>query len=182
MRFKPTDIPEITLIEPDIFEDDRGFFMETYQAIKFAEAGISIRFVQDNVSGSRQGILRGLHYQIRNPQAKLIRVTKGEIFDVVVDLRRSSPTFGKWTGTYLSSQNKRQIYIPVGFAHGFYVMSEWSEVFYKASDFYNPKWERTLIWNDPMLDIQWPLLKRNPPCLSEKDARGLPLSQAELYD
>jgi dTDP-4-dehydrorhamnose 3,5-epimerase len=109
-------------------------------------------------------------------------VTKGEIFDVAVDLRRSSPTFGKWTGTYLSSQNKRQIYIPVGFAHGFYVMSEWSEVFYKASDFYNPKWERTLIWNDPMLDIQWPLLEGNPPCLSEKDARGLPLSEAELYD
>ena len=182
MRFLPTDIPEIILLEPEIMSDDRGFFMETYQAIRFAEAGIPVNFVQDNVSGSHRGILRGLHYQIQHPQAKLIRVICGEIFDVAVDIRRSSPTFGKWTGIHLSSQNKRQIYIPTGFAHGFYVLSEWSEVFYKASDYYNPKWERTLIWNDKTLGIQWPLLGGDSPFLSAKDTRGLPLSQADLFD
>jgi dTDP-4-dehydrorhamnose 3,5-epimerase len=182
MRFLSTDIPEIILIEPEIFRDDRGFFMETYQAIEFTEAGIPTKFVQDNVSGSHQGILRGLHYQIQQPQAKLIRVTTGEIFDVAVDIRRNSPTFGKWTGIHLSSTNKRQIYIPAGFAHGFYVLSEWSEVFYKASDYYKPQWERTLIWNDDALGIQWPLLGSDPPYLSVKDTQGLPLSQADLFD
>jgi len=182
MRFLPTEIPEIILLEPEIFCDDRGFFVETYQAIRFAEGGIPANFVQDNVSGSHRGILRGLHYQIQHPQAKLIRVTSGEIFDVAVDIRRSSPTFGKWSGIHISSQNKHQIYIPPGFAHGFYVLSEWSEVFYKASDYYNPQWERTLIWNDKELGIQWPLSGDDPPCLSAKDAQGLPLSQADLFD
>jgi len=182
MRFLPTDIPQVILLEPEIFGDDRGFFMETYQAIQFAEAGIPNSFVQDNVSSSHRGVLRGLHYQIKNPQAKLIRVTSGEIFDVAVDIRRSSPTFSKWTGNHLSFQNRRQVYIPVGFAHGFYVLSEWADVFYKASDYYNPSWERTLRWNDDALGIQWPLLGECPPHLSEKDTQGTPLSQAELFD
>ncbi len=181
MRFLPTDIPEIILIEPEVYHDDRGFFMETYQAKKFSEAGIATVFVQDNVSGSHQGILRGLHYQIQHPQAKLIRVLVGEIFDVAVDVRRSSPTFGKWTGLHLSAQNKRQVYIPPGFAHGFYTLSEWSEMYYKVSDYYAPIWERTLIWNDETIRILWPLIEGKPPSLSEKDTQGLPLSQAELY-
>jgi dTDP-4-dehydrorhamnose 3,5-epimerase len=182
MRFIPTDVPEVIILEPEVFSDNRGFFMETYQVKRFAEAGISTNFVQDNVSGSHRGILRGLHYQIQQPQAKLVRVTNGEIFDVAVDIRRSSPTFGKWTGVHLSLQNKRQVYIPVGFAHGFYVLSEWTEVFYKASDYYDPKWERTLIWNDAALGIQWPLSGNGAPILSEKDAQGLPLSQTDLFE
>jgi dTDP-4-dehydrorhamnose 3,5-epimerase len=182
MRFIPTDVPEVIILEPEVFSDNRGFFMETYQVKRFAEAGISTNFVQDNVSGSHRGILRGLHYQIQQPQAKLVRVTNGEIFDVAVDIRRSSPTFGKWTGVHLSLQNKRQVYIPVGFAHGFYVLSEWTEVFYKASDYYDPKWERTLIWNDAALGIQWPLSGNGVPILSEKDAQGFPLSQTDLFE
>jgi dTDP-4-dehydrorhamnose 3,5-epimerase len=182
MRFLPTDLPEVILLEPEIYSDDRGFFMETYQANKFAEVGIPTDFVQDNISGSRRGVLRGLHYQIQRPQAKLVRVTCGEIFDVAVDIRRSSPTFGKWAGIHLSSENKRQVFIPIGFAHGFYVLSEWSEVFYKASDYYSPEWERTLFWNDDALAIQWPLSGKNPPMLSEKDVHGLPLSQADLFE
>jgi dTDP-4-dehydrorhamnose 3,5-epimerase len=180
MLFTPTAIPDVILIEPKVFGDERGFFMETYQAQCFAEAGITTQFVQDNHSGSRQGILRGLHYQIKQPQVKLVRVTCGEIFDVCVDIRRSSPTFGQWVGLTLSAQNKRQILVPVGFAHGFYVLSEWSEIVYKASDFYAPQWERTLIWNEPSLGIQWPLLDGKPPQLSDKDTQGVLLSQAEL--
>jgi len=182
MRFIPTDIPEIILIEPVVFGDERGFSMETYHASRFAEAGIRAEFVQDNHSGSRQGTLRGLHYQIRQPQAKLVRVIYGEVFDIAVDIRRSSPRFGKWVGVNLSAENKRQIWIPGGFAHGFYVLSEWAELVYKVSDLYAPEWERTLLWNDPELGILWPLIKKQMPILSKRDANGKPLRQAELFD
>lgn len=182
MKFIPTSIPDVLLIEPQIFGDQRGFFMETYQEQRFAEAGIRVKFVQDNHSGTRQGSLRGLHYQIFQAQGKLVRVIVGEIFDVAVDLRKSSPTFGKWVGVNLSAQNRLQLYIPPGFAHGFYVLSDWAEVLYKASDFYAPRWERTLIWNDPTIDIQWPLLDGEPPLLSEKDAQGATLDIAEVYE
>jgi len=170
------------LIEPKVLSDERGFFFETYRADRFANAGINANFVQDNHSRSNQGTLRGLHYQIRQAQGKLVRVVSGEIFDVAVDLRKSSATFGKWVGTYLSSENKLQTWIPAGFAHGFYVVGEWAEVLYKASDYYAPQWERTLLWNDPTLNIEWPLIDGKAPIISIKDAQGLPLSQAELYD
>ncbi|HEX9029948.1 MAG TPA: dTDP-4-dehydrorhamnose 3,5-epimerase [Anaerolineales bacterium] len=182
MKFIPSDIPDILIIEPQVFGDERGFFLETYQARQFAEAGITADFVQDNQSGSRQGILRGLHYQIYQTQGKLFRVIAGEVFDVAVDIRRSSPTFGRWEGVCLSAQNKRQVWVPPGFAHGFYVLSEWAEVVYKATDYYAPQAERTLLWNDPALGIQWPLLTGQLPLLSTKDAAGQPLSQAELFD
>ena len=182
MRFLPTEIPDIILIEPKVFGDKRGFFLESYHAERFAEAGISDTFVQDNHSGSRRGTLRGLHYQIKQPQAKLVRVVAGEIFDVALDIRRSSPTFGRWIGTYLSTENRCQIWIPAGFAHGFYVTSEWAEIVYKTTDFYAPEWERTILWNDPALGIKWPLVDEGPPILSQKDAQGLPLQQADLFD
>jgi dTDP-4-dehydrorhamnose 3,5-epimerase len=182
MRFNPTDIPEVILIEPEVFGDARGFFMETYHAVRFAQAGIQADFVQDNHSGSRQGTLRGLHYQIRQSQAKLIRVISGAVFDVVVDIRRSSPTFGKWVSVILSAENRQMIWIPAGFAHGIYILSEWAEIVYKASDLYAPEWERTLLWNDPKLNISWPLINDQPPILSKKDSEGKTLSQAELFD
>ncbi|MEW5869581.1 MAG: dTDP-4-dehydrorhamnose 3,5-epimerase [Chloroflexota bacterium] len=181
MQFIPTEIPEVILIEPKVFGDARGFFTETYQQERYHAAGIDVAFVQDNHSGSRQGTLRGLHYQIQQPQAKLVSVVAGTIFDVVVDIRRSSPTFGQWVSTQLSAENHRQIYVPVGFAHGFYVISEWAELLYKASDFYAPQWERALLWNDPALGIDWPLLDNQPPLLSARDAQGLPLSKADLF-
>jgi dTDP-4-dehydrorhamnose 3,5-epimerase len=182
MQFMPTEIPEVVIIEPKGFGDERGFFMETYRQERFIEAGIAARFVQDNHSGSRQGVLRGLHYQIKQPQGKLFRVVVGEVFDVAVDIRRSSPTFGRWVGAVLSAQNRRQIWVPPGFAHGFYVLSEWAEILYKVSDYYAPQWERTLLWNDPVIGIEWPLLSGLPPALSPKDLQGLPLDQAELFD
>ncbi|MCC7129069.1 MAG: dTDP-4-dehydrorhamnose 3,5-epimerase [Anaerolineae bacterium UTCFX2] len=182
MRFIPTEIPEVMLLEPVVFSDERGFFMETYRADEFAQPGIERPFVQDNHSGSRRGALRGLHYQIRQPQAKLVRAIQGEVFDVAVDIRRSSPTFGRWVGAILSAENKRQLWIPTGFAHGIYILSEWAEVLYKVSDFYAPQWERTLLWNDPGIGIRWPLVGGSEPVLSPKDRRGLPLAQAELFD
>lgn len=182
MEFISTAIPDIILIKPKVFGDERGFFLETYQAQKFAEAGITADFVQDNHSGSRQGTLRGLHYQIQHTQGKLVRVIAGEIFDVAVDIRRSSATFGKWAGARLSAENKLQIWVPSGFAHGFYVTSEWAEVVYKATDFYAPEWERSLLWNDPEIDIEWPILEGKPPVLSEKDIKGIPLKNAELFE
>lgn len=181
MKFIPSEIPEVILIEPQVFTDERGFFMETYQSERFAQAGISAVFVQDNHSGSRQGTLRGLHYQIRQAQGKLVRVIAGEVFDVAVDLRRSSPYFGKWVGAYISTENKHQIWIPPGFAHGYYVLSEQAEIVYKASDIYAPQWERTLLWNDPAIGIQWPLIPGTSPVISAKDATGLPLASAEVY-
>jgi dTDP-4-dehydrorhamnose 3,5-epimerase len=170
------------LIEPQVFGDARGFFLETYQSQRFAEAGLPTNFVQDNHSGSEQGVLRGLHYQLQQAQGKLVRVISGEIFDVAVDLRKSSPTFAQWEGFRLSAQNKLQIWIPPGFAHGFYVVSEWSEIVYKATQFYSPEWERTLLWNDPTLAIAWPLSGDRPPILSPKDSQGMSLAEADLYD
>ncbi len=182
MKIKPTIIPEILIIEPQIFGDQRGFFMETYQANKFAEAGIDYTFVQDNHSGSQQGSLRGLHYQIHKSQGKLVRVVAGEIFDVAVDLRKHSPTFGKWEGHNLSSENKLQVWIPPGFAHGFYVLSDWAEVIYKTTDFYAPLYERTLLWNDPDIGITWPIPEGQQPILSPKDVNGIRFAVADLYD
>ncbi len=181
MKFIPTSIPDIILIEPRVFGDSRGFFMETYQVKLFAEAGIDACFVQDNHSGSQKGILRGLHYQIRQPQGKLVRVVAGEVYDVVVDIRRSSPTFGQWVGTYLSAENKCQLWIPVGFAHGFYVLSEWAEFMYKVTDFYAPEFERSLLWNDPQLGIKWPLVDGKEPLLSKKDVAGQLFKDIELF-
>jgi len=181
MEIRPTDIPDVLLITPRVFGDDRGFFMETYQARQYAQYGISPAFVQDNHSGSVQGTLRGLHYQIQQAQGKLIRVIAGEVFDVAVDLRRSSPTFGKWSGTCLSAENKKQLWIPPGFAHGFYVLSSWSEVVYKTTEYYAPEWERTVLWDDPEIGIRWPILEGVPLIFSAKDSRGKMLSEAEIY-
>lgn len=182
MRFSPTDIPEVLYIEPQVYGDARGFFMETYQKIDFRSAGIDYEFVQDNHSGSRKGILRGLHYQIQNPQGKLVRAVCGEVFDVAVDIRRSSATFGRWVGKILSSDNKAMLWVPPGFAHGFYVLSEWAEIVYKATDFYAPQWERSIAWNDPTIGVSWPINQGEEPLLSNKDREGLLFSQAELYD
>jgi dTDP-4-dehydrorhamnose 3,5-epimerase len=182
MKFTPSSIPDVLLIEPQIFGDQRGFFMETYQAQQFAEAGIVYDFVQDNHSGSQLGALRGLHYQIIQAQGKLVRVAVGEIFDVAVDLRRSSPTFGQWEGIHLSAENKLQLWIPPGFAHGFYVMSNWAEVLYKTTDFYAPQHERTLLWNDPEVGIIWPIPNGQQPILSTKDRAGKRLNDAALFD
>ncbi len=182
MKFTPTSIPDVLLIEPKVHGDERGFFMETYQSELFSKAGIPDRFVQDNHSGSRQYTLRGLHYQIQQPQGKLVRVGVGEVYDVAVDIRRSSPTFGKWEGVRLSAQNKLQLWIPSGFAHGFYVLSEWAELIYKSTDYYAPQWERTIRWNDPQIGIQWPLINGHAPILSEKDSSGTLLKEADLFD
>jgi dTDP-4-dehydrorhamnose 3,5-epimerase len=182
MKFLATAIPDVVLVEPQVFGDARGFFMETYQANKFAEAGITAAFVQDNHSGSRQGILRGLHYQYRQPQGKLVRVIAGEVFDVAVDLRRRSATFGKWVGVHLSAENKKQLWVPAGFAHGFYVVSDWAEVVYKATDFYAPQWEATVLWNDSELGVDWPLVNGQAPMLAEKDRNGKPFREAVPYE
>lgn len=182
MQFQPTAIPDVILIQPQVRGDSRGFFMETYQQRRFQEAGIHADFVQDNHSGSRRGVLRGLHYQIRQPQGKLVRAVVGEIFDVAVDLRRGSPTFGRWEGVVLSAENRAMLWVPPGFAHGFYVLSEWAELFYKASDFYAPESERTLRWDDPSVGVQWPLLPDAQPELSVKDSQGKPLAECELFD
>ena len=170
------------VIEPVVYSDDRGFFMETFQKQHFVELGLPGEFVQDNHSHSRQSVLRGLHYQIRQAQGKLLRVVAGEVFDVAVDLRRSSPTFGKWVGYALSAENRCMLWIPPGFAHGYYVMSEWAEVVYKTTDFYAPQWERALLWNDPEVGIAWPLVGGQPPVLSAKDASAKLLRELEVFD
>lgn len=180
MHFTPTAIPDVVLITPKVFGDERGFFMETYQKRLFHNAGIECDFVQDNHSRSKQGVLRGLHYQVKQTQGKLVRAIIGEIFDVAVDIRAGSPTFGKWVGAHLSVENKYQLWVPPGFAHGFYVVSEWAEVLYKASDFYAPEWERSILWNDPDIGIEWPLLPDIPLSLSSKDEQARFLKDAEL--
>jgi dTDP-4-dehydrorhamnose 3,5-epimerase len=182
MKFTPTSIPDVILIEPRVRGDSRGFFMETFNANAFAQAGIQPHFVQDNHSGSQKGILRGLHYQIQHAQGKLVRVVSGSVFDVVVDLRRSSPTFGQWVGTTISAENKCLLWIPPGFAHGFYVTSDWAEFVYKVTDFYAPEWERTLRWDDPALAVNWPLIDGQLPILSAKDSQGMPFEKTELFD
>jgi dTDP-4-dehydrorhamnose 3,5-epimerase len=186
MKLIKTNIPEVVEIEPQLRGDGRGFFMETYRTEWFTKdiqvPGPAPCFVQDNHSGSRQGTLRGLHYQIRQPQGKLLRVVAGVIYDVAVDLRRSSPTFGQWAGTILSAENHHEFWVPAGFAHGFYVVSEWVELLYKTTDYYAPEYERTLMWNDPDLAIPWPLVAGQPPLLSAKDTCGRPLREAEVYE
>jgi len=178
MHFRPSPIlPEIIVIEPELFQDDRGHFTEMYHQAKFEYAGIKGHFIQDNRSRSRQGTIRGLHYQLGKPQGKLIWTLSGRVFDVAVDIRKSSPTFGKWLGSTLSSDNKKGIYIPPDFAHGFCVLSEEAEVFYKCTEFYSPEKERTIRWDDPDLAIDWPI--RNP-ILSDKDATAPFLRDAEL--
>jgi len=180
MKFTPAKLKDVLILEPRFFQDERGFFTEMYQARRFAEAGIPYPFVQDNLSGSRRGVLRGLHYQVIQPQGKLVRVTSGEVYDVIVDLRRSSPTFGQWMGMYISAHNHIQLWIPVGFAHGFYVLSEWAELLYKVTDFYCVEGERTLLWNDPQIGINWHLIGN--PIISEKDQKGKLFAEADLFD
>ncbi len=182
MNFVPTAIPDVILIEPKVFGDARGFFLETYQAARFAAAGIAGNFVQDNHSGSLRGTLRGLHYQLRQPQGKLVRCVAGKVFDVAVDIRRSSPTFGQWTGATLTAENKRLLWVPAGFAHGFYVLSAWAELVYKATDYYAPEWERSIRWDDPAIGIDWPLLPGVETLLSAKDRAGATLSELETYN
>ena len=182
MLVRKTAIPDVYIIKPKLFEDDRGFFMETFQADEYAMQGIPGEFVQDNHSGSMRGVLRGLHYQIRQVQGKLVQVVVGEIFDVAVDIRRSSHSFGKWIGQRLSVENKLQLWIPPGFAHGFYVLSDWAEVIYKTTNFYAPGWERTIHWNDPEIGIDWPLIDGKLPILSEKDSQGERLQEAEIFE
>jgi len=181
MEFIPTDIPDVIMIKPRVFGDGRGFFMETWEQHKFAEAGLACQFVQDNHSRSAKHTLRGLHYQILQPQGKLVRVVMGEVFDVVVDLRRSSRTFGKWVGTTLSAENKQQLWVPPGFAHGFLALSETVDFVYKCTDYYAPQHERTLLWNDPQLGIEWPLSPSQAPVLSGKDKTGKRLRDVETY-
>ncbi|MDP5338352.1 MAG: dTDP-4-dehydrorhamnose 3,5-epimerase [Nodularia sp. (in: cyanobacteria)] len=181
MKLIPTEIPDVFLIEPQVFADSRGFFLESYNQQKFTDKlGISVNFVQDNHSASQQNVLRGLHYQIIQPQGKLVRAVVGTIFDVAVDIRKNSPTFGKWVGDELSADNKRQLWIPPGFAHGFLVLSETAEVIYKTTDYYAPQGDRTILWNDPDLGINWPI--KQPPILSDKDNNGQAFKTAEVYE
>lgn len=176
----PTSLAEIFVFEPRVFRDERGFFLESYNEKAFAELGIEARFVQDNHSFSARNVLRGLHYQVQQAQGKLVRVAHGEILDVAVDLRRSSASFGKWEAVRLSADNKRIMWIPPGFAHGFRVMSEAAHVLYKTTDYYAPQFERTLAWNDPQLNIKWEL--ESDPIVSAKDQRGIPLRDAETFE
>lgn len=172
--------PGVVILEPKVFGDERGFFFESYNARRFEQlTGVRARFVQDNHSRSVQGVLRGLHYQIRQPQGKLVRVIAGEVFDVAVDIRRSSPAFGRWTGVRLSAENKRNLWVPPGFAHGFLVLSDTAEFLYKTTDYWAPEHERCIRWDDPQLAVDWPL--QGAPLLSAKDAQGLPFGAAEVF-
>ncbi|MDO8789754.1 MAG: dTDP-4-dehydrorhamnose 3,5-epimerase [Sulfuritalea sp.] len=179
MKAIPTAIPEVLLLEPKVFGDDRGYFYESWNKRTFAELGIDADFVQDNHSKSQQKVLRGLHYQIQHAQGKLVRVTAGAVYDVAVDLRRSSPSFGLWVGFTLSAENKRMAWIPPGFAHGFCVTSDSAEFLYKTTDYWSPAHECTLLWNDPQLAIPWPLT--GEPLLAAKDVVGTPFGQAETF-
>jgi dTDP-4-dehydrorhamnose 3,5-epimerase len=181
VNFIPTSLPGVLIVEPKVFGDARGFFLESWNEQTFAKAGITAKFVQDNHSVSAQGTLRGLHYQVQHTQGKLVRVTAGEVFDVVVDLRRSSPTFGKWFGVTLSADNKRMLWVPEGFAHGFYVVSPRAEFLYKCTDVYNPASERTLAWDDPATGVAWPLVPGVETLLSAKDKQGKSLADAETF-
>ena len=179
MNIIPTDIPDVLIIEPRVFGDERGFFYESYNQRAMIAAGIAAEFVQDNHSRSARGVLRGLHYQTQHTQGKLVRVISGSVYDVAVDLRKSSPTFGKWVCIELSAENKRMAWIPPGFAHGFVVTSDNAEFLYKTTDYWAPEFERSLLWNDPQLGINWPLT--GEPTIAAKDAAGLPFSQCEVF-
>jgi len=179
MKVTPTALPDVRLIEPRAFGDERGLFFESWNARTFADAGLDIAFVQDNHSRSKRGVLRGLHYQIVHAQGKLVRCIAGEVFDVAVDLRRSSPTFGRWAGVTLSADNRQMLWVPPGFAHGFVVLSEAADFLYKTTDYWYPEHERTLLWNDPALGIAWP--QAGAPIVNAKDAAGAPLAAADVY-
>jgi len=180
MNIIETDLPEVLIIEPELFDDDRGFFYESYNKRKFEEAvGVSVEFVQDNHSKSTRGVLRGLHYQIEKPQGKLVRVVSGEVLDVAVDLQKSSPSFGKWVGIRLSADNKRQVWMPGGFAHGFVVLSDIAEFVYKTTDYYAPEYERCIHWNDAELAIDWQY--EDAPLVSDKDNQGVSLHVADVF-
>jgi len=181
MNFRPSCLRDVLVVEPQVYEDERGFFMETWETRKFASGGISATFVQDNHSVSQQWVLRGLHYQLKHPQGKLVRVVEGEVFDVAVDLRRSSSTFGQWVGEVLSAANRRIMWVPPGFAHGFLVLSPCAQFLYKCTDFYHPSSEQTLLWNDPDLAIEWPLPGGTSPIVSAKDRGGRRLLDAECF-
>jgi len=181
MNVQPTKIPDVIIIEPKVFGDERGFFFESFNKKVFeSAAGVTIDFVQDNHSKSTKGVLRGLHYQIKNPQGKLVRVCSGEVFDVAVDLRKSSPTFGQWVGVLLSAENKRQLWVPPGFAHGFVVLSETAEFLYKTTDYYAPEHERCIKWNDAELAVNWQYTGQ--PVVSEKDAQGMQFKEADFFE
>ena len=180
MKVTPSQLPEVLLLEPKVFGDERGFFLESYTRRVFRETGgIDVNFVQDNHSRSARNVLRGLHYQLNQPQGKLVRVVAGEVFDVAVDLRRSSPRYGRWMGLNLSAENKRMLWIPAGFAHGFLALSDSTEVLYKTTDYYAPEHERCVLWNDPDIGIDWP--RTGVPLVSEKDTCGRRLAEAETY-
>lgn len=180
MKILPAKIPDVLIIEPQVFQDDRGFFFESYNHKAFSEkTGITANFVQDNHSFSKQNVLRGLHYQISQPQGKLVRAIAGTILDIAVDIRKTSPSFGEWVSCILSADNKRQLWVPVGFAHGFVVLSETAEVLYKTTDYYAPQHERCILWNDPDLAIDWSVT--NPPIVSAKDRVGQPFKSAEVF-
>ena len=182
MKVTATEIPEVLIIEPKVFGDERGFFYESFNQCTFNDAtGLVANFVQDNHSRSAKGVLRGLHYQIQNPQGKLVRVARGSVFDVAVDIRRSSPSFGKWVGVELSEENHRQLWVPPGFAHGFLVTSESADFLYKTTDYYAPQFERCIAWDDAAIAVQWPLSGASPQ-VSAKDQVGLPLISAEVFD
>jgi dTDP-4-dehydrorhamnose 3,5-epimerase len=181
VKFIDTPLKDVKLIEPQVFGDARGYFLETWQIEKFAAAGITASFVQDNHSHSAQWILRGLHFQVEHTQGKLVRVTQGSVFDVMVDLRRSSPSFGKWWGVELSAENHRMLWVPPGLAHGLLVISPSADFLYKCTDLYSPPHERTLMWNDPSLNVKWPLPPGVEPKLSAKDAKGTPFSEIETF-
>jgi dTDP-4-dehydrorhamnose 3,5-epimerase len=180
MKVQPTQIAGVLIVEPDVIGDDRGFFLESYNEREMRKIGIDAHFVQDNHSRSQRNVLRGLHYQIHQPQGKLVRVVCGTVFDVAVDLRRGSPSFGKWVGAELSAENKRLFWLPPGMAHGFVVLSDSADFLYKATDYYAPEFERTILWNDPDLGIAWPLA--GEPVLSARDAAGLPFREAEVFE
>lgn len=180
MKVTRTAIPEVLVLEPKVFGDERGFFMESFNQKAFQQAtGLDVAFVQDNHSRSARGVLRGLHYQLQQPQGKLVRVVRGRVFDVAVDVRKSSPTFGRWVGTELGEDNHRQFWVPAGFAHGFLVLSESADFLYKTTDYYAPEHERCIAWNDPAIGIEWPLA--GAPMVSGKDARGVLLQDAEVF-
>ncbi|HEX5460829.1 MAG TPA: dTDP-4-dehydrorhamnose 3,5-epimerase [Steroidobacteraceae bacterium] len=181
MEFVPTEIPEVVLIRPKVFGDARGYFMESWEERKFAAGGLELNFVQDNHSHSARHILRGLHYQIQHPQGKLVRVVTGAVYDVAVDIRRSSPTFGKWVGVELSAENHQMLWVPPGFAHGYLVLSEYADFLYKVTDIWSPPHERAIRWNDPEIGVKWPLPTGTEPVLSGKDAAAPSFRDAEVY-
>ncbi len=181
MKFIETALADVKILEPQVFGDERGFFMETFRTQAFNEACGEREFVQENHSKSRKGILRGLHYQVEQTQGKLVRVISGEVFDVAVDMRKSSPTFGQWVGVTLSAENKRQLWVPEGFAHGFYVTSDEAEFVYKCTDYYAPAHERSLRWDDPTVGVEWPIAEGDTPVLSAKDEEGLLWAQADKF-